>query len=69
MCDLSFWVFCIELILATVSPMEHKRDATVAGLGLSKCRDPEHYFYGLSGNWEWSLYALRIIGAITLRFL
>ena len=23
--------------------------------GLSKCRDPEHYFYGLSGNWEWSL--------------
>ena len=172
MCDLSFWVFCIELILATVSPMEHKRDATVAGLGwpsnpnrgsastesapesggqaselchpvapapttsttsapleanttpndlgttslndtysapalpdvpfptepsptynffqrphfssrvvhqihfkiitrsnntrelfieeiptsgLSKCRDPEHYFYGLSGNWEWSL--------------
>ena len=36
--------------------------------GLSKCRDPEHYFYGLSGNWEWSC-ALRIIGAITLRFL
>ena len=23
--------------------------------GISKCRDPEHYFYGLSGNWEWSL--------------
>ena len=23
--------------------------------GLSKCCDPEHYFYGLSGNWEWSL--------------
>ena len=23
--------------------------------GHSKCRDPEHYFYGLSGNWEWSL--------------
>ena len=23
--------------------------------GLSKGRDPEHYFYGLSGNWEWSL--------------
>ena len=23
--------------------------------GLSRCRDPEHYFYGLSGNWEWSL--------------
>ena len=23
--------------------------------GLSKCRDPEHYFFGLSGNWEWSL--------------
>jgi len=23
--------------------------------GLSKCRDPEHYFYGLYGNWEWSL--------------
>ena len=22
---------------------------------ISKCRDPEHYFYGLSGNWEWSL--------------
>ena len=33
MCDLSFWVFCIELILATVSPMEHKRDATVGWLG------------------------------------
>ena len=33
MCDLSFWFFCIELILTTVSPMEHKRDATVAGLG------------------------------------
>ena len=32
MCVLSFW-FCIEPILATVSPMEHKRDATVAGLG------------------------------------
>ena len=24
-------------------------------LGHSRCRDPEHYFYGLSGNWEWSL--------------
>ena len=23
--------------------------------GLSRCRDPEHYFYGLSGNWEWFL--------------
>ena len=23
--------------------------------GVSKCRDPEHYFYALSGNWEWSL--------------
>ena len=23
--------------------------------GISKCRDPEHFFYGLSGNWEWSL--------------
>ena len=23
--------------------------------GLSKCRDPEQYFYGLSGSWEWSL--------------
>ena len=23
--------------------------------GISKCRDPEHYFYALSGNWEWSL--------------
>ena len=23
--------------------------------GISKCRDPEHYFYRLSGNWEWSL--------------
>ena len=23
--------------------------------GISKCRDPEHYFYGLSGNWEWAL--------------
>jgi hypothetical protein len=23
--------------------------------GVSKCRDPEHYFYNLSGNWEWSL--------------
>ena len=23
--------------------------------GLSRCRDPEHYFSGLSGNWEWSL--------------
>ena len=22
--------------------------------GISKCRDPEHFFYGLSGNWEWS---------------
>ena len=32
MCFLSFWV-CTELILVTVSPMEHKRDATVAGLG------------------------------------
>ena len=23
--------------------------------GISKCRDPEHYFYALSSNWEWSL--------------
>ena len=23
--------------------------------GISKCRDPEHFFYALSGNWEWSL--------------
>ena len=23
--------------------------------GISKCRDPENYFYGLSGNWEWAL--------------
>ena len=23
--------------------------------GISKCRDPEHFFYGLSGNWERSL--------------
>ena len=22
--------------------------------GISKSRDPEHFFYGLSGNWEWS---------------
>ena len=22
--------------------------------GISKCRDPEHYFYALSGSWEWS---------------
>ena len=22
--------------------------------GISKCRGPEHFFYGLSGNWEWS---------------
>ena len=27
----------------------------VPASGISKCRDPEHYFYGLSGNWEWSL--------------
>ena len=23
--------------------------------GISNCRDPEHFFYGLSGNWEWSM--------------
>ena len=22
--------------------------------GISRCRDPEHFFYGLLGNWEWS---------------
>ena len=22
--------------------------------GISKCRDPENFFYGLSGNWDWS---------------
>ena len=40
MCFLSFWV-CTELILVTVSPMEHKRDATVAGLGWPSIRTVE----------------------------
>ena len=26
----------------------------IASSGISKCRDPEHFFFGLSGNWNWS---------------
>ena len=26
----------------------------IPATGISKSRDPEHFFYGLSGNWEWS---------------
>ena len=36
--------------------------------GISKCRDPEHFFYGLSGNGN-GLYKLLTIGAITSKFL
>ena len=26
----------------------------IPATGISKSRDPEHFFYGLSGNWDWS---------------
>ena len=26
----------------------------ISASGISRSRDPEHFFYGLSGNWEWS---------------
>ena len=24
--------------------------------GISRCRDPEHFFYGLSSNWDWACH-------------